>query len=59
MIRKATEADIPRLAEIVVYGWRTAYRGIIPDNVLFNQRTVSKAMEIRNIWMPGMPILFA
>jgi GNAT superfamily N-acetyltransferase len=45
MIRKATEADIPRLAEIVVYGWRTAYRGIVPDDVLFNQRTVAKAME--------------
>ena len=38
-------ADIPRAAEIHVFGWRCAYRGIIMDEVLFKDRTVAKSME--------------
>ena len=30
MVRTVEPSDIPRLAEIHVYGWRYAYRGIVP-----------------------------
>ena len=40
MVRKATEQDISRIAEITVYSWRTAYRGIMSDEFLFNKRSV-------------------
>ncbi len=33
-LRVATEADLPRVATIHVAGWQTAYRGLIPDDVL-------------------------
>ena len=41
MIRVIKLSDIPRLAEIHVFGWRNAYRGIVSDEILFNQRLVS------------------
>ncbi|MCX8058922.1 MAG: GNAT family N-acetyltransferase [Spirochaetes bacterium] len=43
MIRKAKEEDSYRIAEIQVFGWRTAYRGIIKDQFLFNSLSVVKA----------------
>jgi len=42
MIRKATRDDAPRIAEIHVFGWRAAYRGIVPDEILFNRLSVVK-----------------
>ncbi|MCL2592792.1 MAG: GNAT family N-acetyltransferase [Defluviitaleaceae bacterium] len=42
MIRKMELADIPRIAEIHVFGWRSAYRGIISDEHLFTKLLVSK-----------------
>ena len=33
--------DTPRVAEIHVFGWRSAYRGIIPDEFLFNKMIVA------------------
>lgn len=42
MIRRMTAADIPRVAEIHVMGWRSAYRGIVSDDYLFNELLVSK-----------------
>ena len=33
-IRRAAPADARALAEIVVRGWQTAYRGILPDDLL-------------------------
>ena len=45
MVRKASEQDLSRMAEINVYSWRTAYRGIIPDEYLFNQRSVMATAE--------------
>ena len=33
-VRAATPADGPLIASIVVRGWRTAYRGLMPDAVL-------------------------
>ena len=34
-------SDIPRVAEIHVFGWRCAYRGILSDEHMFNTRLVS------------------
>ena len=41
MIRPMQKSDIPRVAEIVVFGWRSAYRGIVSDEHLFKERLVS------------------
>ena len=54
MIRPMQISDIPRVAEIHVFGWRCAYRGIVSDEHLFNTLLVSKRMErfeehLRNI----------
>jgi len=38
-------ADIPRVAEIIVFGWRSAYRGIISDEYLFNERLVTSQIN--------------
>ena len=45
MIRKMQESDIPRVAEIHVFGWRSAYRGIVPDEHLFCKMQVARSME--------------
>ena len=45
MIRRAVFEDIPRMAEINVYGWRNTYRGIISDEELFINRRVDKSIE--------------
>lgn len=42
MVRTATVEDIPRISEIHVYGWRTAYAGLVSDKVLYKDRTVEK-----------------
>jgi hypothetical protein len=34
LIRRAHAADAHAIAEIVVRGWQTAYRGILPDDFL-------------------------
>jgi len=47
MIRKTEPTDIPRIAEIVVYGWRCAFREILSDEVLFSEQTV--AMRIARL----------
>ena len=41
MIRKAELSDVPRIAEIRVFGWRNAYRGIVSDDILFCEKLVS------------------
>jgi len=38
-------SDVPRAAEIHVFGWRCAYRGIVPDEHLFNVMSVAKRSE--------------
>lgn len=45
MIRQMREADVPRVAEIHVFGWRAAYRGIVADAFLFGELLVTKRME--------------
>jgi putative acetyltransferase len=37
-------SDIPRVAEIQVFAWRIADRGILSDDYLFNFATVAKRM---------------
>jgi len=44
MIRKLQRKDVPRVAEIQVFGWRSAFRGMLSDELLFNERTVEKLM---------------
>jgi len=41
MIRTFKLSDAPRVAEIHVFGWRCAYRGIVSDEILFNDMLVS------------------
>jgi len=42
MIRPMELSDVNRAAEIHVFGWRSAYRGIVSDSFLFNEMLVSK-----------------
>jgi len=42
MIRRAIIEDANRIAEIHVFGWRCAYRGIISDEYLFGKASVWK-----------------
>ena len=44
MIRKLEKRDVCRVAEIQVFGWRSAYRGILPDEYLYVERTVEKLL---------------
>ncbi|MBB6481265.1 GNAT family N-acetyltransferase [Spirochaeta isovalerica] len=41
MIRTACKDDASRIAEIHIFGWRSAYRGIIPDSYLFSEISVN------------------
>ena len=45
VIRSATEADVPHVAQIHVASWRDAYRGVIPDAVI-DARTIEGAAEM-------------
>jgi len=41
MIRRLRKEDAPRAAEIHIFGWRAAYRGIVSDETLFKEMTVA------------------
>jgi len=45
MIRPMMVEDVPRVAEIHVFGQRKAYQGIMPDKFLFGTINVAKRME--------------
>jgi len=45
MIRRMEEADICRVAEIHVFGWRSAFRGIVSDEVLLGKMSVQRSSE--------------
>lgn len=45
MIRRAVVEDAGRIAEIHVFGWRSAYRGIVSDSYLFGKTSVGKRIE--------------
>lgn len=44
-IRPMELADASRAAEIHVFGWRNAYRGIVSDEILFKRMGVAKSTE--------------
>ena len=46
MIRAMVLSDVPRVAEIHVFGWRSAYRGFISDDFLFKKMLVSKRIDV-------------
>lgn len=58
MIRKPTIEDTVRTAEIHVYGWRNAYAGIIPDEELYNNRNVEKAIISHKNIIENNPEIF-
>lgn len=45
MIRPALAADVERIAEIHVNGWRHAYRGLVSDQYLFGTLKVIRRIE--------------
>jgi hypothetical protein len=45
-IRKPSVLDVSRLAEIHIYGWRHAYKGILSEDLLYNQRQVLRAISM-------------
>jgi len=45
MIRPITADDVPRVAEIHLLGQRQAYRGIVPDEMLFGKMTIAKRIK--------------
>lgn len=45
MIRHATVGDSSRIADIQIFGWRNAYRGIIIDIILFNNLNIEKTSK--------------
>lgn len=46
-IRVATAADAQRIAEIKIAGWRAAYRGLMPDDVLASLSMDEQAVKWR------------
>lgn len=46
MIRLATIKDAFRIAEISIYGWRTAYKDLLPETYLYGKLSVIKRFEI-------------
>jgi L-Ala-D/L-Glu epimerase len=46
MLRTATVADLPGLAEVFVASWRTGYRGTVPDEVIDGLRIADVAAEL-------------
>ncbi|SLM18451.1 conserved hypothetical protein [uncultured spirochete] len=54
MIRKATVNDASRIAEIQIFGWRNAYRGIIDDKILFAKLNIEKkSQSLRKVLEEG------
>ena len=45
MIRPMVLDDVPRVAEIQIFAWRTADRDIFSDEYLFKNMTVAKRIE--------------
>jgi GNAT superfamily N-acetyltransferase len=49
-VRRAVPADAGRIAEINIEGWRSAYRGLIPDSYLDGMRYET----VRERWATGL-----
>jgi ribosomal protein S18 acetylase RimI-like enzyme len=50
ILRPATHADIPAIAKVHVDTWRTAYRGIVPDEYLANLSYEQRARSWNEIF---------
>jgi len=46
-IRKATINDVSKLAEIVAYSWQTAYKGIVPDELIDEVHTQERMKKLK------------
>ena len=53
MIRKATEADAARIAEIDVFSERFAYKDIVPEELLYKDFTVEDRIPRVKNWISG------
>lgn len=51
MIRKATEKDASRIAEINVASWRFAYRNIVPESYLYSSFLVEDRIQVFRGWI--------
>ncbi len=51
MIREATVSDSARIAEIDVISSRYAYKGIVPDECLFNDLSVENRIPVHKKWI--------
>jgi len=55
MIRKANSNESSRIADIQIFGWRNAYRGIIDDEILFKRLNIEKKSQmVRNVIEEGI-----
>ncbi|HQQ19378.1 MAG TPA: GNAT family N-acetyltransferase [Exilispira sp.] len=59
MIRSANIEDACRIAEIQIFGWRSAYRGIVSDDILFRKLIVtSKSIRLEKSITEGVDNFF-
>jgi GNAT superfamily N-acetyltransferase len=54
IVRRATEADLDRVAEIRTRSWQSAYRGILDDETLDGLDVAEEAERWRGFW-PEFP----
>ena len=50
IIRDVTEKDLPSVVDIQIAGWRTAYRGIIDDDILASMDREERLARRKNDW---------
>lgn len=48
MIRNIEEKDIPSVVDIKIDGWKSAYKGIVDDNILKSMNRNEKIAKIKN-----------
>lgn len=53
IIRNIEEKDIPNVVDIQINGWRTAYKGIIDDNVLNSMNKSERIEKIKKRYKEG------
>lgn len=57
-VRKAREADAPKLAEVKIASWKTIYKGVAPDEVLKALDAKAEAEKFRKQIAAGKEHLF-
>ena len=53
-IREVMVQDIPGIAKVQVDGWRTTYRGIVPDEFLDNMAYTTQEMFLEKEFVPHL-----